>query len=457
MLEEVEEFSAGGGQRPLHLVGQGREADREELVTLHLEDVAVVVGEQAAVNANCVNSDTFLQHRPTCCPAPSLTLLAHGEYGPSSSLDDPHGPSRGPSQRRIVLFGPTRGLASMRRLPVSAHFWRVTMFDWRDKTVLITGGTGSFGKQMTSHLLTLPVKKVIIFSRDELKQHEMQLLLQYKDKRLRWFIGDVRDRDRLHRAFDGVDVIIHAAALKQVPACEYNPFEAIRTNVIGAQNIIDAAIDRGVQKVLALSTDKACNPVNLYGATKLCSDKLFIAGNHYAGPSATRFACVRYGNVVGSRGSVVPLFIEQGKRGKLTITHPDMTRFWITLDQGVAFVAASIERMVGGELFVPKIPTTRVDDLARAIAPEAELEVTGIRPGEKMHEVMISEDDARMTLDCGDHFVIQPEFGWWQGASSLSSGGTPVPDNFRYASDSAGPHLSVAEIRTLLGPWLAPT
>jgi UDP-N-acetylglucosamine 4,6-dehydratase len=321
---------------------------------------------------------------------------------------------------------------------------------WADQTVLVTGGTGSFGRAFVAYMLAQPVRKVIVFSRDELKQHEMQRG-GFDDPRIRWFLGDVRDRDRLYRAFQGVDIVVHAAAMKQVPACEYNPFEAIRTNVIGAQNLIDAAIDRGVRRVIALSTDKACNPANLYGATKLCSDKLFLHGNRYAGGADTRFACVRYGNVVGSRGSVVPLFVEQASQGVLTLTHPDMTRFWITLDQGVAFVARCTETMTGGELFVPRLPTTRIDDLARAIAPDARFEVIGIRDGEKMHEVMISEDDARLTLDCGDHFILCSDAST---KARHAARGTPVAEGFRYSSDAAGPHLAQDAIRSLLADWL---
>ena len=251
------------------------------------------------------------------------------------------------------------------------------------KTILVTGGTGSFGKKFTRMVLDrYDVNKLIIFSRDELKQAQMRA--EFGDNpKLRFFIGDVRDKERLYRAFDGVDVVIHAAALKRVPECEYNPFEAIKTNVIGAQNIIDAAIDRGVSKIVALSTDKAVNPINLYGATKLCSDKLFIAGNSYVGSKDTRFAVVRYGNVVGSRGSVVPLFLQLKEAGKLPITDPRMTRFWITLEEGVEMVFATLEKMQGGEIFVPKIPSMKITDLAEAIAPECELEIVGIRPGEK--------------------------------------------------------------------------
>ncbi len=282
---------------------------------------------------------------------------------------------------------------------------------WKDKVVLITGGTGSFGKKLTEVLLTRqPPRKLIIFSRDELKQHEMrQTFSEEKYPCMRYFIGDVRDRDRLYRALDGVDFVIHAAALKQVPTAEYNPLETIRTNVLGAANVIDAAIDRNVQSVVALSTDKAANPINLYGATKLCSDKLFVAGNSYVGSERkTRFSVVRYGNVVGSRGSVVPFFLRMRKTGKLPITDLRMTRFWINLQQGVDFVLESLKRMEGGEIFVPKIPSMRLVDLAKAIAPECKQVEVGIRPGEKLHEVMIPADEARNCLEFDDHFALLP-------------------------------------------------
>ncbi len=314
------------------------------------------------------------------------------------------------------------------------------------KTVLITGGTGSFGKFFANVVLRdhRPAK-VIVLSRDELKQYEMAQAV--RDPRIRFFIGDVRDRDRLYRAFEGVDVVIHAAALKQVPAAEYNPLEAIRTNVDGAANVIDAALDRGVSRVVALSTDKAANPINLYGATKLCSDKLFVAANSYAGRKGTRFAVVRYGNVVGSRGSVLPRFLERKSSGVLPLTDPRMTRFWITLDQGVRFVLRSVARMHGGELFVPKIPSMKVVDLAKAIAPECRLETVGIRPGEKLHEVMIPEDDARLAVGFDDHYVIQPAFPWWDAeAYRRAAGGTPCPEGFRYASDTNTWWLTVEEL-----------
>jgi len=284
--------------------------------------------------------------------------------------------------------------------------------DWSKLSVLVTGGTGSFGKRMVATLVSkYRPRRVVVFSRDELKQFEMAQT--HSDPSIRYFIGDVRDKERLHRALTGIDVVIHAAALKQVPAAEYNPMEAVKTNVMGAANVIDAAIDRQVKRVVALSTDKACNPINLYGATKLCSDKLFVSANSYVGAQDTRFAVVRYGNVVGSRGSVIPFFLKMRATGKVPITDERMTRFWITLDQGVEFVLRSLERMRGGEIFVPKIPSMRIMDLVKALAPECQTEIVGIRPGEKLHEVMVSVDDARQTLELDDHYVIQPQFPWW--------------------------------------------
>src|SRR3984893_1679344 len=280
--------------------------------------------------------------------------------------------------------------------------------DMNGKVVLITGGTGSFGKKFVEKMLQTDVKKIIVFSRDELKQYEMSQ--DFKDSRIRFFIGDVRDLERLNRAFDGVDIVIHAAALKHVIACEYNPFEAIRTNILGAQNVIEAAINQGVRRVIALSTDKAANPVNLYGATKLASDKLFVAANNIAGGHRTRFSVVRYGNVVGSRGSGVPFFKKQIANGcdHLPITDPNMTRFWITLQQGVDFVLKNFARMHGGETFVPKIPSVKVVDLATAIAPHLPQKIIGIRPGEKLHEVMCPADDSHLTLQFDEHYVIKP-------------------------------------------------
>jgi UDP-N-acetylglucosamine 4,6-dehydratase len=315
------------------------------------------------------------------------------------------------------------------------------------KNVLITGGTGSFGKKFVEVALRdHDPAKIIVLSRDELKQYEMQQT--FNDPRMRYFIGDVRDQERLYRAFHGVDVVVHAAAMKQVPASEYNPFEAIKTNVIGAENVINAAIDCGVEKVVALSTDKAANPVNLYGATKLCSDKLFVAGNAYAGGQKTRFAVVRYGNVVGSRGSVVPLFRALRETGTIPITDERMTRFWITLEQGVKFVVDCLDRMHGGELFVPKIPSMNIMDLARAVAPECEHRVVGIRPGEKLHEMMISEDDSRHCLEFDDHYVLTPEFQWW--SSGNHEGGRPVPDGFAYKSDTNDRWLSVEDLQAII-------
>ena len=318
--------------------------------------------------------------------------------------------------------------------------------------VLITGGTGSFGHKFTEVVLTrFKPRKLVIFSRGELKQFEMHR--RFSEDRypcIRYFIGDVRDRGRLYRAFDGVDVVVHAAALKQVPAAEYNPGEAVKTNVLGAMNVVDAAIDRGVKKVIALSTDKAANPINLYGATKLCSDKLFVAANSYSGTHSTRFSVVRYGNVVGSRGSVVPYFLSLRASGVIPITDARMTRFSITLEQGVEFVLKSLERMRGGEVFVPKIPSMRVADLARALAPECETKNVGIRPGEKLHEIMISEDDARHTVEHDDYYAILPATHTSDARSYVAeNGGKPCPDGFCYCSDKNTQWLSVDELRTM--------
>lgn len=320
------------------------------------------------------------------------------------------------------------------------------------KSILITGGTGSFGKKVTQVILErYKPDKLIIFSRDELKQYEMSQSFNPADYPcIRYFIGDVRDKDRLYRAFAGVDYVIHAAALKQVPAIEYNPFEAVKTNIIGAENIINAAIDNNVKRVIALSTDKAANPVNFYGATKLCSDKLFIAGNSYAGFHETRFSVVRYGNVVGSRGSVIPLFMKMRERGVIPITDPRMTRFWITLEQGVNFVLKCLEMSDGGELFVPKIPSMNITDLAQAIAPECRHEVVGIRPGEKIHEVMITEDDSRHTIEFDSHYIIEPEFKWWSNKNHLANGCRSVEKGFVYASNTNDRWLTVEELKELI-------
>jgi UDP-N-acetylglucosamine 4,6-dehydratase len=320
-----------------------------------------------------------------------------------------------------------------------------------DKNVLITGGTGSFGKKATEIILKkYKPRRLIIFSRDELKQFEMaQIYPMSENESMRYFIGDVRDKERLYRAFQGVDYVIHAAALKQVPAAEYNPFEAVKTNILGAQNIINVAIDQGVKKVIALSTDKAANPINLYGATKLCSDKLFIAGNTYVGHEHTVFSVVRYGNVVGSRGSVIPFFLKQRETGVLPITDPRMTRFWITLEQGVEFVLWSLEHMCGGELFVPKIPSMNIMDLANAIAPECETKIVGIRPGEKIHELMIPSDDSRRTLEFDSFYVLQPDFKFWSRRCSWN-GGRKVPDDFEYNSGTNPWRLTVEEMRQMI-------
>jgi UDP-N-acetylglucosamine 4,6-dehydratase/5-epimerase len=341
-----------------------------------------------------------------------------------------------PAPRRFVGSLDTPALASR-------------IFD--GQSVLVTGGTGSFGRTFTGIVLKhSSPKRLIVLSRDEMKQSEMAQAFRH-DPRLRFFLGDVRDRDRLHRAFQGVDVVVHAAALKQVPAAEYNPFEVVKTNVIGAQNIIDAAIDAGVAQVIALSTDKAANPINLYGATKLCADKLFVAANSYGGATGTRFACVRYGNVVGSRGSVIPFFLSKKASGVLPITHPEMTRFWITLEQGATLVLLAQRTMRGGEIFVPKIPSMKLVDLARAIAPDCRLEIVGIRPGEKLHEVMIPADESRNTFEYDTHYVIAPAFHEWSTFDFRSNGGRAVPDGFSYASDTNDHLLTVGELREMIG------
>jgi UDP-N-acetylglucosamine 4,6-dehydratase/5-epimerase len=320
-------------------------------------------------------------------------------------------------------------------------------------TILVTGGTGSFGKAFIRTVVErYSPKRLIVFSRDELKQHDMQQELSAaRHSCLRYFLGDVRDKDRLYRAFDGVDIVIHAAALKQVPAAEYNPLEVIKTNVLGGANIIDAAIDKGVSKVIALSTDKAANPVNLYGATKLCADKLFVAGNNYAGEFGTRFSVVRYGNVVGSRGSVIPLFLSRRDSGVLPITDPRMTRFWITLAQGVQFVLDCLGRMSGGEVFVPKIPSMNILELAQAVAPHCSTKVVGIRPGEKLHEVMVPEADSHTTVEYTGYYAIMPAYHHWETELPVhSDGGTWCVPGFSYSSDNNTQWLSVDEMRDIL-------
>ena len=320
--------------------------------------------------------------------------------------------------------------------------------NWQESIVLITGGTGSFGKKFTEIMLQeFHPKKLIIFSRDEMKQHEMRTS-GFNHPSLRYFIGDVRDRERLYRAFAGVDIVIHAAALKQVPACEYNPIEAVRTNIMGATNVIDAAIDQGIKKVLAMSTDKAVNPINLYGATKLCAEKLFVQANAYSGKGETRFSCARYGNVVGSRGSVVPVFLEQAKNGPITVTDTRMTRFWITLKQGMEFIIKSITWMHGGEIFVPKIPSMNIMDLAKGVAPECEVRYVGIRPGEKLHEVLISEDEGRHTVELDDMYVIQPTHPWWRVENW--AGARPLPEGFRFTSDTNTHWLTIDELKRMI-------
>jgi len=319
--------------------------------------------------------------------------------------------------------------------------------NWKEKVILLTGGTGSFGRAFTRMMLKKHRPKALrIFSRDEFKQEKMRQI--YNDPCLRYFIGDVRDKERLERAMKDVDIVVHAAALKQIPSCEYNPFEAVKTNILGAQNVINAAIDNNVEKVMAISTDKAVNPVNLYGATKLCAEKMFIQANSYVGTRRTRLSCVRYGNVVGSRGSIIPLFKEQKKTNTLTITDERMTRFWITLDQGVEFVIKCIELMHGGEVFIPKIPSMRVMDLAKAIAPESKIRFIGIRPGEKLHEVLISEEEARHTLEFDDVFVIEPQYHWWSGENWKE--GKRLNDGFRYSSDTNSEWVTVEKMKRMI-------
>ncbi|HWT24515.1 MAG TPA: UDP-N-acetylglucosamine 4,6-dehydratase (inverting) [Solirubrobacteraceae bacterium] len=318
--------------------------------------------------------------------------------------------------------------------------------DLSGKTLLVTGATGSFGRAFLRTVLERhDVEAVRVFSRDELKQSELERA--FPDDRIRLLLGDVRDRERLRVATRGVDVIVHAAALKQVPACEYNPFEAVQTNVVGAENVISAAIDNGVPLTIALSTDKAVNPVNLYGATKLCAEKIVAQANVYAAGGPARFASVRYGNVVGSRGSVIPIFKQQASTGVVSITDERMTRFWITLEQAVEFVLSSLPLVRGGETFVPKIPSMRIVDVAAALAPDAERRVIGIRPGEKLHEVLLTEDEARHSFDLDDRYVIMPQRATWDVAPP--AGARPLPDGFRYASDDNDRWLGPEELRAM--------
>src|SRR5436309_2780758 len=315
-------------------------------------------------------------------------------------------------------------------------------------TILLTGGTGSFGNAFIRRVTAqFPDAVIRVYSRDELKQSELRA--RFGDDRLRFLIGDVRDRGRMTRAAQGSDVVVHAAAMKQVPACEYNPFEAVRTNVLGAQHVVDAAIDAGVDKVVALSTDKAVNPVNLYGATKLCAEKIVVQGNAYAAQSRTRLSCVRYGNVVGSRGSVVPLFRARADGGRITITDERMTRFWITLPGAVDLVLYALEHLTGGEIFIPKIPSMRVVDLAEAVAPGVPREVVGIRPGEKLHEVLLTDDESRHAIDAGDVYVVLPEHPWWVDHPRWLEG-KALDDGFVYSSDRNDRWLSKAELAALV-------
>lgn len=321
--------------------------------------------------------------------------------------------------------------------------------NFKGKTILVTGGTGSFGKKFTEIVLNkYKPKKIIIFSRDELKQYEMSKY--FNDDRIRYFLGDIRDISRLYRAFGGVDIIVHAAALKQVPSSEYNPFEAVKTNILGAENIINAAIDQGVKKIIAISTDKAANPINLYGATKLCSDKLFVAGNSYVGPHKAIFSVVRYGNVINSRGSVLPLFKSLRETGKIPITDKNMTRFWITLKQAVEFVIRCLDLMLGGEIFIPKLPSVSIMDLSEAIAPNCEYEFIGIRPGEKIHETLIPQDEARNTLEFKDYYLIKPSFHAFGEKNYEKYGGKSVDNSFQYISNNNTWWLSKEEILKII-------
>lgn len=321
------------------------------------------------------------------------------------------------------------------------------------KTILVTGGTGSFGKKFTKRVFEVyRPRKVIIYSRDEYKQYVMRQAFSADDASIRYFIGDVRDKDRMLRAMDGVDYVVHAAALKQVPACEYNPFEAIKTNIHGAQNVVDAAIDRGLEKVVALSTDKAVNPINLYGATKLASDKLFVAANAYSGGRRTTFSVVRYGNVAGSRGSVIPFFHRLVTDGaeELPITDARMTRFWISLDEAVELVFKALDESKGGETYISKIPSFRITDLAAAMLPNSTYKEVGIREGEKLHEVMITEYDAVNTYEYDQHYIVYPNFDWWNRDTHFTGGGSRIKEFFRYSSDTNKDWLSVAQIHERL-------
>jgi UDP-N-acetylglucosamine 4,6-dehydratase len=346
-----------------------------------------------------------------------------------------------------ILFGCQANVAEERNFEVGL---KDQNRKWNLLSILVTGGTGSFGNQFVETVMAkYHPRRLIVFSRDELKQFEMrQRFPDGSGSSMRYFVGDVRDLDRLKRAMEGVDIVVHAAALKQVPSCEYNPFEAVKTNIYGAQNVIEAAIATGVKKVVALSTDKAVNPINLYGATKLCAEKIFIQGNAYARQKGPRFSCVRYGNVIGSRGSVIPLFREQRKSGKITITDPRMTRFWITLPDAVEMVLKAIRHMQGGEIFVPKLPSMKVIDLAKAIAPECEIECIGIRPGEKIHEALITEEEGRHTVSYDGMYVIMPHLSWWKRANYKN--GKRLADGFFYNSHKNKQWLTIQDLKEML-------
>jgi len=366
----------------------------------------------------------------------------------SLSSDETVSLLRPPPVGRAARPGAARGAATL------ADHLRQAFRRFDDKSVLVTGGTGSFGRRFIDTLLRhSTARRLIVFSRDEYKQYEMQQQFDRDDAgRLRFFIGDVRDAERVELATREVDVVIHAAAMKQVPTAEYNPFECIRTNVSGAENVVRAALRNGVKRVIALSTDKAANPVNLYGASKLASDKIFIAANNLAGRGDIRFAVVRYGNVVGSRGSVIPLYRRLVAEGAayLPVTDERMTRFWITLQQGVEFVVTALVMMRGGEIFVPKIPSMRIADLARCIGPGLPIKVVGIRPGEKLHEVMVTDDDSRQTLELADRYIIEPSFAFWERASYVDDGAAPVPPGFRFASDTNTDWLDPQRLEDML-------
>ncbi len=404
---------AEGGKSPLTKTGK---TARNHIVNSTVSPIGKVVTKSRSGNA-AIKHPVALLRAPASSPPPAAAKAKHGAEPASSDL-----------------------IATMRQ------------FD--DRAVLVTGGSGSFGRRFIDTLLRHSrARRVVVFSRDEYKHYEMQQLLEpLGTDRLRYFIGDVRDAERLELATREIDFIVHAAALKQVPAAEYNPFECIKTNVSGAENVVRAALRNNVSRVIALSTDKAANPINLYGASKLASDKIFIAANNLTGKSDTRFSVVRYGNVVGSRGSVIPFFRKLVADGTdhLPITDERMTRFWITLQQGVNFVVTSFTVMRGGEIFVPKIPSMRIVDLARCFAPELPFRVVGIRPGEKLHEVMVTEDDSRLTLELGDRYVIEPAFAWWQRGPYTASGAKPVPDGFRFASDTNTDWLNAARLQMLL-------